>query len=92
LTKLARRFGVSIGTMSDLIRGRTWSHLPGATQVRKERRGENSAAAKLTAEAVYEIRREMSRGAFRSDLARKYGVTSTTIRSVELGLSWKHLP
>ena len=92
LTELARRFGASTGTMSDLVRGKTWSHVPGATQVRKGRRGENSASAKLTVEAVYEIRREMSRGAFRSDLARKYGVSTSAIRSVELGLSWKHLP
>lgn len=92
MARLAKRFGISVGAMSCVIRGKTWSHVSGATQVRRVRHGEDSGTAKLTAEAVREIRRETSRGAFRSDLARKYGVTSNTIRNVELGLTWKHVP
>lgn len=52
-------------------------------------RGEANRTAKLTPVQVLEIRAAGGRGA---DLARRFGVTNTTISHIRLGKTWRHLP
>lgn len=57
-------------------------------------RGENCRQAKLTDEAVREIRRNyvyLSRGSGMPALAKKYGVAVNAIRRVLIGKTWKHV-
>lgn len=50
--------------------------------------GESNSHAKLTAEKVLEIRKSSERV---PELAKKYGVSGSTIHWIRRGLSWKHL-
>ena len=55
-------------------------------------RGERSANAKLKESQVMEIRRSWGAGELSQHaLARQYGVTPTTIYSILLGKTWRHL-
>lgn len=55
-------------------------------------KGERQGSAKLTAAAVQEIRRRRANGEYATDLAREFGVTSTTIYGIERGRIWRHVP
>lgn len=61
------------------------------TGLTKRRNGMEHPAAKLTDADVLDIRRSPGRVG-RAALARRYGVSKSNIRSVQLRLSWKHLP
>jgi len=54
-------------------------------------RGERQGSAKLTAEAVVQIRDLYRRGASIMGLSREFGVTPPTIRAVVSGKSWAHV-
>ena len=54
-------------------------------------RGENSRCAKLNDDAVREMRRLRDEGATYGELARRYGVTMTTVRHACIGLTWRHV-
>lgn len=54
-------------------------------------RGERSPCAKLTEEQVLEIHIELMRGARQCILAKKFGVSQTTIHDIRYGRTWKHL-
>lgn len=55
-------------------------------------RGERAANAKFTESQVIEIRRSYKAGELSQHaLARKYGVTATTINAIVLFKTWKHL-
>lgn len=53
--------------------------------------GETNPSAKLTSEAVRSIRVECSGGSMQKALAKKYGVTPTTIYQIVHRRIWKHL-
>jgi hypothetical protein len=53
--------------------------------------GESNPHAKLTNEQVYEIRR-LFRTMPHTELAQRYGVTSTNIQDIGNRKSWRHLP
>lgn len=53
--------------------------------------GESSPAAKLTEAQVLEIRRAHAQGARMSDLARRYGLTQSSIALIVRGINWSHL-
>ncbi len=55
------------------------------------RRGERNHQAKLTAEAVVELRRERAGGASWAELGRRYGITPQAARAVGLRQSWAHV-
>ena len=92
MRELSERFGVSHGHVSNTLRGESWGHVPGAIEGDLRRCGEDSPRHKLTVNEVMEIRRAAANGAYRSVLARRYGVSAVTIRSIELRLAWKHVP
>lgn len=53
--------------------------------------GERNANAKLTDQAVREIRRLAAQGVRRSELARRYGVSVPTVSQVIRGVIWRHV-
>lgn len=53
----------------------------------------NTKASKLTGERVLQIRTDYSTGEFtQAELARREGVSLTTIRNVIAGVTWQQLP
>lgn len=104
---LARRYEVSVAAIQQVLIGRTWQHLPWADGQQPQRgappetvlnfgpppTGEDHHLARLTEDAVREIRTrhaEGQRGVI-SEMARKYGVTVATVRSVVQRKTWKHV-
>ncbi len=56
----------------------------------EHRRGEHSVIAKLTPDAVREIRRSKA-GASLAELGRRFGVSKQCIRLVLIGKTWRHV-
>lgn len=54
-------------------------------------KGSKSAKAKITEEQAFEIRVKHHEGSNFSQLAREYKLSHPTIRSICLGLTWKHV-
>jgi len=54
-------------------------------------RGEKQRSAKLTNEEVLDICQKYAKGIMSGILAKEFGVTTTTIREITSGRSWKHL-
>lgn len=54
--------------------------------------GEAHRDAKLTEEAVQEIRADLGKYGFRKRLAQKFGVAEGTISNVRARFSWRHVP
>lgn len=61
-----------------------------STTVRRDR-GEAHPMARLTVQAVWDIRSSVAYGASIKGLARRYGVAPKTIRDVVQGKTWKWL-
>lgn len=56
------------------------------------RRGESHATAKLTEDSVREIRRRLlSKSETQAALARAFGISQTTVSSIGLGKTWRHV-
>ena len=89
LSTIAKAHGVSLSLVSAIKKRRVWKRL-GAEPVRGDHqvRGESSPFAKLNAEKVREIR---AATASKESLARRYGVSSTVIRQVIQGKTWRHV-
>ena len=98
---LAERYGVSVATVSDLVRGRTWSHIPLTAPVFDGRQrnkpvpgralGERNGHSRLTADAVRDIRSSAAAGVATSVLARRYGVGWAAVQGVLAGRTWGHV-
>lgn len=85
-----------VGTPMDNVadcdrKGRTARGQRAGAAAHPERKavGERIGTAKLTAQAVKEIREQYRAGVRQVDLARRYGVVQTTISRVVLGRYWK---
>jgi hypothetical protein len=72
-----------LGTLGDNNRDRA--------QKRRSARGERNAKAKLTANAVREIRRRHAGGESKESLGRHFGVSGVAIGKVIRGKSWGHV-
>lgn len=89
---LAKHYAVHPGTISQIVRGRIWKHLAMPADVRCGRNaGTSNPAHRLTENTVREIRQRSSAGESCTRLAAEYGVVHSTIRSIALNLTWKHL-
>jgi hypothetical protein len=53
--------------------------------------GEGNPKAKLNNKKVIEIRKRLQKGELINDIAKIYGVVGSTIKGIQLGLSWKHV-
>lgn len=90
-----------LGTQKDNVRdmvekGRgRWNWAPGWVEIERHpecrRRGEDHPGAKLTEDAVREIRREIARGVRQCEVAKRFGVNSGTISAIVCGKIWRHL-
>ena len=85
---LAKRYGVSLSTISTARTGRSWKHLPGAAPGLRVLRGEQIHLAKLTDDAVRVIR---ASDLSADELAARYGVRARAIKDVLVGRTWKHV-
>jgi hypothetical protein len=84
---LAVDHGVSVWAIHDIREGNTYRHAGGP--IRKGRpMGTDNTAAKLTEDAVLDIRYSSARVC---DLMRKYGVTKHTVQNARAGRTWKHV-
>lgn len=89
---LAREFGIGGAAMSQAITGAGWSWLPGAVPVDRARHGKQGAAhhgAKLTWEAVAEIRRRYAAGEMQRPLGAEFGVSQAVISKIVRGETWR---
>jgi hypothetical protein len=88
--QLANRFGITKGSMSDAIRGKTWSHLPGAVSP-SAHKGSGHRSAKMDAEKVREMRRRHANGESARSLAAAFGIANTPAVKIIKRMSWKHV-
>ena len=88
---LAKRFGVTFQTVSDVRRWKHWKHVSGPVILHKHRHafGEDHGRARLTADQVREIRQSSERTAI---LAKHFGVARSTVHDVRSRKNWTHLP
>ena len=61
-----------------------------ANQVDKLRHGRHNKA-KLTEDQVRSIRQHLSARESKASIARRYGVSESTVRFIQLGTTWKHV-
>lgn len=91
---IAARYGVRPGHINNILRGKIWAHVGGAfNRPRSDGalKGEAAPRSKLTEQEVLEIRRQTDTGANKAALARRYGVTRSTITGIAYGWIWKHI-
>jgi DNA-binding MarR family transcriptional regulator len=90
---IAKKYKVKDNTIRDIIRGRTWSHVPEADPEYRAAplMGSRTNNAKLTEGQVRSILIALDQGAVANDLARKYGVDASIITGIRHGKIWKHV-
>jgi transposase len=86
---IAERYGITQGTVSQIVRGERWGWLEGAPIF--PARAKEFANATLNEEKVREIRRRYASGEKQAVLAKEYGVTFGNISCIVLRKSWKHV-
>lgn len=84
---LAPMFDVDVVTVSHVLVGRTWRHLPGAIGA-KTRRGASHCAAKLTPEDVREIRALVAQGALTRGVGMRYGIHQASVSRIVHHRHW----
>lgn len=82
---LGREFSITIGTISPLVRGKTWKHVPGAVIKTEHSR------AKITEEDVVVIRKKYRDGISQAALCREYHLTRGTMSELVNNKTWKHV-
>lgn len=94
---LARAFGVTWVCIAAVVARKSWAHIPpaedapdGVAKVGMAR-GERCATAKLTADAVREIRTRVAAGDSRVALAAAFDVTRDSIVAIVTRKSWAHI-
>ena len=73
---LAKEFYVKISTIYECVRGKTYSHLPGAFK-------DQGNQPKLTHAGVAEVRRRLAAGETGCSIARDLGVTTVIISNIK---------
>lgn len=84
---VGRRYGVTVGTVSDIRRKITWSHL-------HEQRNDvpwNGSGTRLVQGDIPVIRSLHESGYTAANISRRFGVSDTLIRAVVNGKIWKHV-
>ena len=100
LTKdIARIFGVSyscirrhLGALGVLQRyPKKWSEKRKSYQKQKHTVGSSNHNSKLTDDKIREIKKMLNEGHKQIDIGKQFGVEQTTISSIKMGRSWKHV-
>jgi len=84
--QLANKYGLSDTTISSIVSGQTWGHLPFNSSRRL------SAACVLDASRVREMRAMFASGLSCSEISKTSGVARTTVYYVVNRKTWRHLP
>lgn len=91
--QLGQRFGVSQSVVSEVLRGKSWAHVPIPLPPQnggKFRSGEFAYQSKLTRAIVDACRKEYARGKVTmTALAKRYGITKGTMRHAIVGITWR---
>ncbi len=94
--QLASKYRVSKALICGILRGKRWTHLPRGdynARIAHKLAQSRHTDLKLTPEKVRKIRSRFRAGGItRTALAKKYGVTRSTIGFVVSGKTWKHIP
>lgn len=90
---LAEKYGVSVRSVPDYISGKSRSYLfgqgdcPTLAEVKAARN--LTPGAKLSADAVRDIKRRLAAGDMGKDIAADFGIHKATVSDIKLGKIWK---
>lgn len=85
VSELAKRYSTAISTMSSIVRGHTWTHVPGTAPTQGKSR------VRLTEKDVLEIRRRRSAGETLLRIADDYDTSASNILSICSRKSWANV-
>ena len=88
---LARVFGVDQTTISPLLSGKTWGHVPGAIAAPGPARGAALPQAKLTAVIVAQCRARRAAGETLTALCAEFGISPGALSQAVTGKTWRHI-
>jgi hypothetical protein len=88
--EIAAKFNTTQPAINDIVRGKTWKHLPFEKR-RHQGRGEAHFRAKLTIQAVKEIRILRANGAKCADIANQFGISPAQVTKIVLRQKWAHV-
>lgn len=88
---IAASLGVKIGTITAILLGKNWSHVPGKRVMAGPRRGERNPVSKLTEAQVREAFSLTASGETQRRIAARFGVSETAIGLILRGKNWGHL-
>jgi hypothetical protein len=97
VASIARRFGVAPCTMSSIFHGRTWRYVTDVVGLPPVRanwgipKGEEQHLAVLKEADVLEVLEKHRAGESSRVIARRLGVAPTTIQSIHVGRTWRHV-
>lgn len=92
LLELSETTGVEYLLLWDRIFKHGWSVERSVSEpIIKSVCGEMSGMSKLKSGDIQEILSLLKKGAYQKDIAKKFGVTQTTISRVKLGQTWRHI-
>jgi ribosome-binding protein aMBF1 (putative translation factor) len=93
--QIAKIIGVSNNTISNIVQGRTWTHISGKNRIRGFngiKQGETHPNVKLTSTEVFDIRKAYSSNKLSyKQLAIQYNVKTSTIRDIIKRYTWDHI-
>ena len=85
---LADKFGITPQMVSNIRHRRMWAHIEGDVAKAFSRRGAGNHNTNLTAEDIRAIRASNEKGV---RLAERYGISRSTLSSIRLRRTWKHI-
>ena len=90
---IADRLGYNANTIASAVSGRKWAHLPGANKGHPcSVRGTANCNAKLDDERVRLIRALARDGQAKKAIARRMGLSTSTVNQVIRRATWSHVP
>jgi Mor family transcriptional regulator len=89
---LAKEFGMSTCTVSQIVRGAIWKHITNGISVAKEWKGERQGSHKLTESQIKEIRDLHFRKVTSScNLSKQFKVSDSHISRIVNRKEWTHV-
>jgi Mor family transcriptional regulator len=88
---MAAEFGVQPVVLRKAVYGHTWQEVPGSLEPPGTPRGERNGASKLTEKEVLDILQRVAAGESQGAMARKYGLSRSTVSRIVNGERWAHL-
>lgn len=95
LKVIAKRFGISLSTVSVIVNRKSWSHIPDPTNSKTRvgvPKGEDHHATTLTTSKVLSIRSMFASGENQASIAKRFAVSSATVSNIVNRKTWAHVP